>query len=110
MKLLPALLLSLCATGAWGHQSHTGMVFPPWCCNGNHITGDCSEIAAATVRVGQGGYIVTLNPGDHRKVTEPQSFTIPQDKVRPSNDGRFYICLYPTQKDARCFFAPPPGV
>lgn len=91
------------------HTAVSGFEYDAWCCNGNRTHGDCQEISSSTVQPIQGGFVVTLRPGDHRKVTKPHTFTIPQDKVRHSPDAQYHICLWPTENDARCFYAPPMG-
>lgn len=90
---------------AWPHEW-----YPAICCNGNAHSGDCQAISSKTVQAIPGGYRVTLVPGDHRLVTKPHVYDVPQAKVRDSEDGQFHICLYPDENNNQCFFAPPPGV
>jgi hypothetical protein len=93
----------------WGHESHGGMIYPAWCCNGTATTGDCQEIPTRTVKAIMGGFRVTLRPGDHRLVTKEHVFDIPQKEALPSSDGQYHICLYPNEDHRQCFMAPPPG-
>lgn len=79
--------------------------YDPWCCSGS----DCADIPAKAVKAVAGGYLVTLVPGDHHMVTKPHTFLIPHDKRRDSPDGLYHICLYPTENDMRCFYAPSMG-
>lgn len=105
--ILPAIILFFFLAFMARGRAHD--FYDPECCNGNATHGDCQEIAPATVKPIKGGYVVTLNPGDHRKVTKPHTFIIPQDKVRYSPDAQYHICLWPSENDARCFYAPPMG-
>ncbi len=108
--LASAMLGYVMTTGeVYPHDGMSGMPYDPWCCNGDANTGDCQKIPSSSVRPIDGGYGITLRPGDHRKVTKPHSYSITQDKVRPSIDGNFHACLFPTEENLRCFFAPPPG-
>jgi len=66
-------------------------------------------IPASTVKVVAGGFEVTLLPGQHRKVTKPQTYFITHKNARHSKDSDFHICLYPTEDRVQCFFAPPFG-
>lgn len=87
-----------------------GWRYPIWCCQGGNAHGDCQRIHHSTVKPVNGGYQVTLVPGDHPKVTKPQTYFIAQKDAKDSPDGEYHICLYPTEDKARCFFAPVPGV
>ena len=111
--ILTALALSsafaLCIANVRAHDADMGWSYDPYCCNGDSHTGDCSEIPATSVRPVEGGYVVTLNPGDHRKVTKPHTFMVLQANVKYSPDGMYHACLYPTEDDMRCFYVPPMG-
>lgn len=97
------------AVSAYAHD-HKGMVFDPWCCNGNSTTGDCQEIPRQSVRAVNGGYQVVLAPGQHpRVILKSHVYFVPQDKVRDSTNGLYYACIYPNEATLRCFYAPPPG-
>lgn len=91
------------------HQAPTDMLYDSWCCNGTRINGDCEPIPAESVRVVPGGYQITLRPGDHHLVTTEHTFTKAQAETRPSTDGQYHACLYPTENTLRCFYAPPPS-
>ena len=92
------------------HSAKTGWAYPPACCKGDKVSGDCERIPNTAVKAGQRGFTVLLYPGDHRRVTSRQTFLIPYGNEIPSGDGDFHICLHPTETDANCFFAPPDGV
>lgn len=110
--ILIAVTFALLAIWAWparGHEAGMGWQYDPYCCNGNSHNGDCQEIPASTVRPIEGGYIITLVPGDHRMVTKPHTFTVKASEAKYSPDGLFHICLYPTENEVRCFYVPPMG-
>lgn len=94
-------MTTLAARPAWAHSWYS-----EYCCNGK----DCAPIRPEKVRAITGGYAVTLNPGDHPQVTERQKFFIPYRDAQQSQDDDFHICLFPTQRDMRCFYAPANGV
>ena len=81
-------------------QAH--LWYSDYCCNGK----DCAPIRPEKVRAIAGGFLVTLYPGDHPQVTERQQFLIAYKDAILSQDNDFHICLYPTQRDMRCFYAP----
>lgn len=97
--------LALLTGTAAAHQAPSGMEYDPWCCSGK----DCAPIPARDVRTAPEGFVVTLQPGDHPMVTEPQRFVVPYGQEKPSTDGGYHICLYPTQDALRCFYAPGMG-
>lgn len=95
---------------ARAHTSQGGMNYLPWCCNKS----DCAEVAPHAVKFTDSGWQITLNPGDHPRVTEatgrvvhlvPYTF----EKRMQSTDGAFHICLFPSEKNVRCFYHPPVG-
>lgn len=87
-----------------------GWSFDGWCCNGNAVEGDCDRIPTSSVKPVNGGFKVTLRPGDHRLVTAPQSYPVfAQKDVRDAPDGYYYACLYPTQEKLRCLYGPAMG-
>lgn len=92
------------------HKAPSGMEYDGWCCNGDGRSGDCQPIPSATVKPIDGGYQITLHPGDHTLVTKPHIFTKKQSETRWSTDGQYHACLYPNESILRCFYAPPPGV
>jgi hypothetical protein len=111
MRNVPVILLvafasPLCALPAAAHDAKTGWEYDKFCCNGDNHSGDCQMISTKNVRVTSGGYEILLRPGDHRLVTRPHNFSLPQSEARRSKDEEYHICLYPTEDTLRCFYAP----
>lgn len=102
--ILAAIVLSTATAAA--HSFYDG-----YCCQGNAegTMGDCAPIPKEAVKVVPGGYQITLLPGMHRKVTEPQTYFFEYAKARWSKDERYHACIYPTQKILRCFYHPLQG-
>lgn len=87
------------------HTSGGGFDYDLWCCNGS----DCRELPESAIVAGPDGWIVTLRKGEHPMVhSDSVRHVIPYKTSRPSGDGKFHLCLWPTEKDARCFYVPPP--
>ncbi len=80
--------------------------YPPACCHGEPVIGECGKIPSKTVTPRPDGYEIILRPGDHRKVTHQNRYFVPYDVVIPSGDDNFHICLHPTEEHENCFFAP----
>lgn len=91
---------------AFAHGAGSGWTYPPACCHGDSVTGECSSIPSTTVTPSEDGYVIILRPGDHRKVTRQNRYLVPYDSVIPSGDDNFHICLHPTEEHENCFFAP----
>jgi hypothetical protein len=95
---------------ARAHEAHspTGIKwkYDGYCCNGDAHSGDCQMISTRNVRVTNQGYEISLGPGDHRMITRPHHFTMPQGEARRSKDEEYHLCLYPTEDTLRCFYAP----
>ena len=79
------------ATPAAAHDAPSGWQYEQICCNGNNHTGDCQMIPATTVRIVDGGYQVTIAPGDHRLATRSHVFHLPQNHARRSQDGEYLL-------------------
>ncbi|MGN6552004.1 MAG: hypothetical protein ACTHJ3_19220 [Pararhizobium sp.] len=109
IRLLLSLSVFLLASGAAAHDSPGGMAYDPMCCNGDGEHGDCAPIPSRDVSIGKSGYHIALSPGDHPGVHVPHVFTEPFQSARTSTDGRYHACLYPTENQLRCFYAPPQG-
>lgn len=116
LMVLAVLIMAfiMVAASAWlseaeAHQAPTGWTFDGWCCSGNSVTGDCQQVPSENITPIPGGVQLTLRPGDHPRVTAPQTYQMEQSKVRHSPDGRTYACLYPDQKTLRCLYLPPMG-
>lgn len=89
------------------HQTASGWTYPPACCQGDAVDGDCQSIPGSAVLERGGGWTVVLDPGDHRKVTHRNRYFVPYGSEIPSRDGQFHICLHPTEEHENCFFVPP---
>ncbi|WP_246712827.1 hypothetical protein [Rhizobium sp. BK399] len=107
MRLVLALLILVAATAAKAHHAPSGFQYEAFCCNGNGENGDCQPIPSQAVRPAGGGYQIALKPGDHRLVTRPHLFLVPQSRALESPDGQFHLCLFPNEDTVRCFYAPP---
>jgi hypothetical protein len=66
-------------------------------------------ISSSNVQIVDGGYQVTLAPGDHRLATRRHVFLLSQDLTRRSKDGEYHLCLFPDENTPRCFYAPDMG-
>jgi hypothetical protein len=112
--ILAGLLALLWMGEAEAHEAASGeWLYPAGCCNSaaTAVNGDCARIASFHVVAGQGGYDVTLFPGDHPQLkTKGYIGTVPYATTRDSPDGEFHICLATNGTQRYCFFAPPPGV
>lgn len=102
-------LFAAFVTGAWAHEAVSGMPYPARCCWSPQAApagrpGDCDEIDDKSVTAVQGGYQVTLVPGDHPMVKAPLSLIVPYDEVEHAEDGKFHIC-FRADMTKRCFFA-----
>ena len=93
-------------SAALAHGPDRNWGYPPACCHGDPLTGDCGKIPSSTVTPRPDGFVVILRPGDHQKVTHQNRYFVPYDVVLPSGDDNFHICLHPTEEDENCFFAP----
>lgn len=90
----------------FAHDADRSWSYPPACCHGDMVTGECGSIPSMTVTPQADGYVIILRPGDHQKVTRQNRYFVPYDSVIPSGDDRFHICLHPTEEHENCFFAP----
>lgn len=96
MRLAVAGLLALWPTLAMAHEWYA-----PECCGGK----DCHPLADSDVREGPAGW------------QTPAGLIGYQDKrVRPSQDGRFHICIQDNKANKPyppfmlCFYVPPRGM
>lgn len=70
--------------------------YEPMCCSGQ----DCAPLTRESrVVPARGGYHVFVRPGD------PAVF-FPQDKVRPSQDGLYHVCISLHSQAPLCLYAP----
>jgi len=103
-----AVVLGMAIQGR-AHMAQTGWQYEAWCCNGNGHTGDCQQIPMDSVKPVQGGWQITLKPGDHRLVTKRNVYFKSYSDTRISPDGFPHACLFPTEATLRCFYMPPFG-
>ena len=92
------------------HQAVGNWTYPPACCRGNDIGGDCEAISSINVTRSTHGYFILVHPGDHHLATRYHRFFVPYGEEIPSGDENYHICLYPTEDNLNCFFAPPNAV
>ena len=110
--ILPAIVFALfimTMVKTYGHTAVSGWTYDPLCCNGNAMTGDCQKIPTRAVKPVEGGYRITIGPGDHRLATKPHTFFVKYGDEKKSGDSDYHLCLWPSENDARCFYAPPMG-
>lgn len=115
------LLMGLFASSD-AHMAAGGWTYPPVCCNGDDVDGDCQAIPSSDVTKGPFGFSIHLHPGDHHLVTRNQLLLIPYGTELRSHDYDYHICLQPTDDPSEaagmgqngkyrvnCFFVPPDG-
>ena len=101
---------------AKAHDAPSGIwQYPIQCCSGF----DCDHIHEDQVRAVEGGYRVHVPVGSHMSVrVEDIDEVIPYNKVKPSPDGEYHICIQRQSQSSvpgsdivggkiLCFFAPP---
>jgi len=101
--------LFICVGSASAHHAPSGMAYDPWCCNGDGSGGDCAPIPSASVTVTHDGYRIVLRRGDHPRVHVTHVWHRSFMTTRTSTDGRYHACLFPSEYQLRCFYAPPVG-
>lgn len=107
--LIPVAGSSLPAVGN-AHHTQRQWKYPPACCRGNEVGGDCEPIPGAEIKKGRKGFSVHLHPGDHHAATREHLFFVPYGNELPSGDSDFHICLHPNEDYLDCFFAPPADI
>lgn len=103
-------LVACTPMNAEAHPASPDWTYPLACCQGTELGGDCHRLPGTHVKKGPSGFSILLHPGEHPLVTTPQQFLIPYGSELPSGDSDFHICLFPSQDQVNCFFAPPDGV
>jgi hypothetical protein len=106
MRSFLACVMVALASGAPAHDAPTGWRYDPYCCNGDGMSGDCQMIPWRAVRVVEGGFLITIKPGDHREITRRHVFIVPQRKAMRSPDGAYHLCLFPNEDTPHSFYAP----
>lgn len=120
MKLAAIAVSLICMTGiAYAHSFYSKYhdpIFKNNCCGGS----DCNllTITPANVSAEADGYRVVLTLAETQRINphsiKPINALVTWDRVIPSEDGNWHICLMPTSRDSAqmgvyCFFAPPNG-
>lgn len=110
------------ATKAEAHDWYSKSYDPVthgWCCNTSNGDGygDCSQlILEPGVLTGEvGGYRLRLTAEQAQRINplrrEPVDTFIPEERIQPSQDGNWHVCLpassSTTRNDFFCFFQPP---
>lgn len=103
--LTAAFLAAAGLLAAGAHEAPSGWPYPPSCCHGTAVGGDCQMIPREAVRIGPAGYEVTLTPIDHPMVERRIHFTVPYGSERPAPDGEYHVCIKQIEPWWRCFFA-----
>lgn len=108
---LVVLVAILIATSipASAHEAPLGWAYETFCCNGNGQHGDCAPVPTSSVKAVDGGYEITLRPGDHPMITSPHTFFKAERETRLSGDEHYHVCLWPSQHNLRCLYVPPFG-
>lgn len=96
--------------GSDAHQTVSGWVYPPACCQVSGVRGDCQAISSVNVTKSTHGYFILVHPGDHHLATRYHRFFVPYGDEIPSGDQNYHISLHPTEDNLNCFFAPPDAV
>lgn len=94
---------------SWGFYAYAHDWYPASCCSET----DCAPIRVENVKPVPGGYAVFVPQDEHPQVHQTSFQTVvPYDKMRPSPDGDYHICLRPegvAGERVLCFFGPPMG-
>lgn len=106
-SLLPIFIVWVGSANA--HQAPSGMAYDQWCCDGDGTKGDCAPIPSSSVTMNKNGYRIVLRPGDHPRVHVTHVWEKTFMATRTSTDGRYHACLFPSEYQLRCFYAPPVG-
>ena len=107
MRLFWLSLLLIVGAGSEPLRAHS--FYSAYCCRGEV---DCQPIRSEAVRVTAGGYLVTLRPQDHTMLVAepgPRTYLVPFSDAKPSPDGAYHACIFPSPDHLRCFYAPPHG-
>jgi len=117
MRYVLPVLIAL-STPAMGHEWYTEKRdpwFPKQSCCGNT---DCAQllIEPGVLAMDADGYIIRLTLEQTRRINPysqaPIDAHIPWDRVQPSEDGNYHICIMSVHREnsrhgVYCFFAPP---
>lgn len=88
------------------HRAPSGWEYPDECCRDDR---DCQMIPADSIELDEKGYIVDLEPGEHRHAPAGGRFFLLHDQVRRSGDDDYHLCLhvYTNGPGALCIYVPP---
>lgn len=88
------------------HDAPSGWVYPEECCQD---TQDCQMIPARAVSTDALGFIVNLDPGEHRHAPDGGTFYILDNQVKKSGDEYYHVCIhvYTNGPGALCLYVPP---
>lgn len=123
--VLAVVVLAVAAASVMGHDMPSGFAYDGRCCNAvDGDSGDCAPISDAAVRIVADGFVVTLNPGDHPRVTRPLSEHIRYGQpmfpsadlegdpsltaIQLSPDHRWHACVL--NGHVRCLYIQPGSV
>lgn len=103
-----ALVFIVIIGTAMAHEAVSGMPYPARCCWSPQAApagrpGDCDELPDRAVQAVQGGYRLSLMPGDHPMVKAPMTVIVPYPDMEHAEDGKFHVC-FRADMTVRCFF------
>ena len=94
-----ALIFAAVSTPVTAHEWYDAA-----CCSGF----DCAPVAVETVQSVPGGYLLTIEPGQHplvfQRIEEFVSYD-DADRFRASQDDQWHVCIFPAGK-VRCVYQP----
>jgi len=116
---IAAVLVIISTMPALSHSWYSKKVDPVWgnsCCGGN----DCAQliVTPTNVTAETDGYRIRLTHEQAKTInpytTEGIDALVTWDRVQPSEDGNWHLCIMTSYRDAArggiyCLFAPPNG-
>lgn len=116
---IAAVLVIISTMPALSHSWYSKKVDPVWgnsCCGGN----DCAQliVTPTNVTAEADGYRIRLTHEQAKTInpytTEGIDALVTWDRVQPSEDGNWHLCIMTSYRDAArggiyCLFAPPNG-
>ena len=95
--LVLGIVLVTCRNDARAHTAASGWTYPQECCSGSM---DCQMIPDDAVFITPDGYVVVLQPGQHRHVPRGGTFTFdytingtPNNSIKQSGDFNYHACF-----------------
>ena len=103
------LLANKIVLPALAHHAPSGWQYPDECCKDSN---DCQMIHERNVSTDDVGYVVTLEPGEHRHAPGGGNFFILDQQVRVSGDSEYHVCIheYENGPGVLCLYIPPQEV